>query len=164
VCIRLSSALVGLRGLNSGESTLFTVTLGFGSCIYLTNSIIFVGMDNVIETTLSALADHTRRCVVESLRNGPRRSGELASTCSVSAPVMSRHLRILRASGLVETLTADETDARLRVYRLRPEPFVSLKDWVDYMHAFWKTQLASFKSYAEHKRTLPHSRRKGARS
>jgi DNA-binding transcriptional ArsR family regulator len=41
---------------------------------------------------------------------------------------MSRHLRRLRASGLVETLTADEPDARLRVYRLRPEPFVSLKD------------------------------------
>jgi DNA-binding transcriptional ArsR family regulator len=121
-------------------------------------------MDNLIETTLSALADHTRRCVVESLRNGPRRSGELANACAVSAPVMSRHLRILRASGLVETLTADEPDARLRVYRLRPEPFVSLKDWVDYMHAFWTGQLTSFKDYAERKQTGRHSEPKGPRT
>lgn len=77
---------------------------------------------------------------------------------------MSRHLRILRASGLVETLTSDAPDARLRVYRLRPEPFVSLKDWVDHMHAFWTGQLASFKSYAERKRTGPHSKGKGART
>jgi DNA-binding transcriptional ArsR family regulator len=65
---------------------------------------------------------------LDGASSNPRRSGELANACAVSSPVMSRHLRRLRASGLVETLTADEPHARLRVYRLRPEPFVSLKD------------------------------------
>jgi DNA-binding transcriptional ArsR family regulator len=120
-------------------------------------------MDNHIETTFSALADHTRRCVVESLRKGPMRSGELANSCSVSAPVMSRHLRVLRASGLVEALTAGEQDARLRLYHLRPEPFVALRGWIDHMHAFWTGQLTSFKSYAERKRNEPPSRSKGGK-
>jgi DNA-binding transcriptional ArsR family regulator len=121
-------------------------------------------MNNVLESAFSALADHTRRCVVELLLKGPKRSGELASTCRVSAPVMSRHLRVLRASGLVEALRPGELDARLRVYRLRPEPFVSLKQWADHMHTFWTGQLGSFKSYAERKRIEPHSKRKGART
>jgi len=117
-------------------------------------------MANLIDAAFSALADHTRRSVVESLLRGPKRSGELASGCSVSAPVMSRHLRVLRASGLVEVATPDERDARLRVYRLRPEPFACLKDWVDHATAFWTDQLVSFKAHVENKISDTHTRKK----
>ena len=59
-------------------------------------------MNNELDTTLAALADPTRRQVVELLRERPRRAGELASACAMSSPAMSRHLRMLRASGLVK--------------------------------------------------------------
>ena len=108
-------------------------------------------LDPDLDSTLSALADPTRRKVVDLLRAGPRRAGELAATVEMSAPAMSRHLRVLRASGLVEAELVDD-DARLRVYRLRPERFVALQAWLDQVHAFWGEQLGSFKAHAERTR------------
>jgi len=109
-------------------------------------------MRNDLDTTLAALADPTRRHVVELLRERPRRAGELAAACVMSGPAMSRHLRILRASGLVkvdDTEESVEQDARLRVYRLRPEPFVDLQAWLDQVQAFWSDQLEGFKAHVE---------------
>ena len=98
-----------------------------------------------LDSTLAALADPTRRQVVDLLRSGPRPAGELARSLRVSAPSMSRHLRVLRAGGLVEA-AAVEADARLRLYRLRSEPFTGLDEWLP---RFWDDQLASFKAHAE---------------
>jgi DNA-binding transcriptional ArsR family regulator len=103
-----------------------------------------------LDTTFTALADPIRRQVVELLRERPRRAGELAAACTMSGPAMSRHLRVLRASGLVEVKGEQfEQDARLRVYRLRPEPFVALQDWLDQVQAFWTDQLDAFKAHIE---------------
>ena len=104
-----------------------------------------------LDSTLSAVADPTRWKVVDLLRDGPRRAGELAATVEMSAPAMSRHLRVLRTSGLVEAELVDD-DARLRVYRLRPERFVALQAWLDQVQAFWAEQLGSFKTHAERTR------------
>lgn len=104
-----------------------------------------------LDSTLSALADPTRRRVVDLLREGPRRAGELAAAFDVSAPAMSRHLRVLRTRGLIEEEPAG--DARLRVYRLRPEPFHDLHSWLDEVESFWGEQLESFKSLAESSET-----------
>jgi DNA-binding transcriptional ArsR family regulator len=101
-----------------------------------------------LDATLSALADPTRRRVVDLLRDGPRRAGELASSTAMSAPAMSRHLRVLRVSGVVEAAGVDD-DARLRVYRLRHEPFVALQAWLDQVEAFWGEQLGAFKTHVE---------------
>lgn len=105
-----------------------------------------------LDTTLAALADPTRRHVVELLRERPRRAGELAAACALSGPAMSRHLRVMRASGLVKVDVDEEQveqDARLRVYRLRPEPFVNLQAWLDQVQAFWTDQLEAFKAHVE---------------
>ncbi len=104
-----------------------------------------------VDATLAALADPTRRRVVELLRDHPRRAGELAERVATSAPAMSRHLRVLRATGLVEA-ELDDDDARLRVYRLRPERFVALQAWLDQVQAFWGEQLGAFKAHAERRR------------
>ena len=107
-------------------------------------------MVNDIDTTLAALADPTRRQVVELLRQRPYRAGELAAATSISGPAMSRHLRILRAGGLVEVEEEPaDFDARLRVYRLRPEPFLALGAWLDQVQAFWTDQLGAFKAHVE---------------
>jgi DNA-binding transcriptional ArsR family regulator len=101
-----------------------------------------------VDRTLAALADPTRRRVVELLRDRPRRAGELARRASTSGPAMSRHLRVLRTGGLVEVEPL-ESDARIRVYRLRPQPFEALQRWLP---AFWDGQLEAFKAHAERKR------------
>lgn len=106
-------------------------------------------MVNELDTTLAALADPTRRHVVELLRERPHRAGELAVACAMSGPAMSRHLRVLRTSGLVQVESEEDQDARLRVYRLRPEPFVALQAWLDQMQAFWTEQLEAFKAHVE---------------
>jgi DNA-binding transcriptional ArsR family regulator len=104
-----------------------------------------------VDATLSALADPTRRAVIDLLRKTPRRAGDLANLLSVSPPALSRHLRLLRASGLVQEQTQGE-DARVRVYSLRPEPFQQLRQWLDEVETFWDLQLGSFKVHAERTR------------
>jgi DNA-binding transcriptional ArsR family regulator len=101
-----------------------------------------------LDATLAALADPTRRKVVDLLRTRPRRAGELAAASRMSAPAMSRQLRVLRKRGLVEE-QRDEEDARVRVYRLRPEPFADLKAWLGEVESFWTDQLDAFKAHAE---------------
>lgn len=104
-----------------------------------------------LDETLAALADPTRRGVVELLRREPRRAGDLARAMGASAPAMSRHLRVLRATGLVEEDHQGE-DARVRVYRLRQAPFEQLRAWVVDIEAFWAGQLDAFKEHAERTR------------
>ena len=97
-----------------------------------------------------ALADPTRRRVIELLGDRAHRAGELAAAAGTSAPVMSRHLRILLEAGFV----ADERvpgDARLRVFRLRPEPVTALQAWLDQLQAHWNEQLGAFKRHVETK-------------
>jgi DNA-binding transcriptional ArsR family regulator len=103
---------------------------------------------NDVDAVLAALADPTRRRIVELLRERPHRAGELVSAFEVSAPAVSRHLRVLRRSGLVQEHGVDD-DARVRVYQLRHEPFVALRAWLDQVQAFWTDQLGAFKEHAE---------------
>jgi len=101
-----------------------------------------------LDATLSALADPTRRRVVDLLRKRPRRAGELAAAFRVSPPAMSRHLRVLRTHGIIEEERVED-DARVRIYRLRPERFQELQDWLQEVEAFWSDQLGAFKAHAE---------------
>jgi DNA-binding transcriptional ArsR family regulator len=100
---------------------------------------------------LQALADPTRLGVVQLLGSGPRRAGELADAFRLSAPTMSKHLRVLlRAGVVVDERPAD--DARVRVFRLRPESVVALRAWLDQLQALWDEQLRSFKRHVEGER------------
>lgn len=101
-----------------------------------------------LDGLLVALADPQRRRAVELLRERPRRAGELADALGLSAPAMSRHLRSLKQSGLVEE-THPEFDARVRIYALRREPIAALKGWIDQMESMWVKQLSSFKAHVE---------------
>lgn len=96
-----------------------------------------------VDTTLAALAEPTRRRVVELLLEKPRRPTELAAAINTSLPAMSRHLRVLRKTGLIEEERFDD-DARVRFYHLRPEPFRDLQGWLANMESFWKDQLVSY--------------------
>jgi len=89
-----------------------------------------------LDRTLSALADPTRRRVVELLRDSPRRAGELADSLSVSPSVMSRHLKVLRDSDMVQEASPD-FDVRVRIYSLRSGATAGLRSWLDAVEESW---------------------------
>ena len=101
-----------------------------------------------MEKTFAALGDPTRLSVIHLVRDRPHRAGELASAVQMSAPALSRHLRVLRKSGLI----ADDglaSDARVRLYSLQPAAFATMRVWLDEVEAFWGGQLDAFKLHAE---------------
>ena len=101
-----------------------------------------------VELVFEALADPTRRTVVELLGSAPRRAGELAAAAGTSPPTMSRHLRVLLDAGIVRD-ERPRADARTRVFHLRPESIVALQAWLDQIQAHWNEQLQSFKRHVE---------------
>ena len=105
-----------------------------------------------VDGTLAALAEPTRRHVIDLLRERPRRAGDLARAARVSAPLMSRHLRVLRLHGLVEEEHQDPRDSRIRMYHLRREPFDELRGWLEQVEAFWTDQLGAFRDHVERTR------------
>lgn len=116
-------------------------------------------LDEEVAPLFAALADPTRRVVVQLLGAGPRRAGELADAAGMSPPAMSRHLRVLLQLGVVsDERLAD--DARARVFRLRPESIVPLQAWLDQLQAHWDEQLQSFKRHVE-RRTGEERRARG---
>ena len=86
---------------------------------------------------LEALADPTRRRIVELLAETERDAGEIASHFAVTRPAVSRHLRLLRESGLVRS----RTEAQRRVYSLDPEPLAELDEWLARYRRFWSGRL-----------------------
>lgn len=101
-----------------------------------------------VDAVLSALADPQRRKVVDVLRAGPRSAGDLSRLVGVSAPALSRHLRLLKGSGIVSE-THPDYDARVRVYALRTESLGALKDWLETTERLWADQLTAFKTHLE---------------
>ena len=81
-------------------------------------------------TAIDALSDPTRRQIVMLLGGGPKRAGELAAEVGMSAPAVSRHLRVLLAAAVI-TDERLENDARARVFRLRPESIKAAQSWLD---------------------------------
>src|SRR5580658_9479457 len=101
---------------------------------------------------LSALADPTRRHVMESLRSGPRAVGDIARGMPVSRPAVSQHLKVLKEAGLV----TDRAEGTRRVYYIDPNGLGELRRWLD---QFWDEALESFKGEMA-RVTTPRNRKK----
>jgi DNA-binding transcriptional ArsR family regulator len=86
---------------------------------------------------LEALADPTRRRIVELLAERDRDAGEIASHFRVSRPAVSRHLRVLREHGLVQA----QSVAQRRVYSLDPEPLEEIDAWLAKYRPYWANRL-----------------------
>jgi DNA-binding transcriptional ArsR family regulator len=95
-----------------------------------------------VDGLLEALADPTRRAVVETLSRRPLAAGELAKRVGVSPQALSRHLRLLRSIDLVDGHQSND-DYRVRIYSLRPERLDDLRSWLEDMRSFWAHQLVS---------------------
>jgi DNA-binding transcriptional ArsR family regulator len=90
-----------------------------------------------MEAVLRALADDSRRTILEALVGGPATAGDLAAMLPIARPGVSRHLRVLRETGLVQV----RQDAQRRVYSLRAEPLAEIDEWLGRYCALWEQRL-----------------------
>ena len=97
------------------------------------------------EATFQALADPTRRAVLDLLRRGSQPAGQIADAFPVSRPAISKHLRLLRRAHLVR----EHREGRHRVYQLNPEPLRSVDSWIGQYRNFWTASLNNLKSFVE---------------
>lgn len=97
------------------------------------------------EATFSALADPTRRAVLDLLRRGRQPAGQIAQAFPISRPAISKHLRLLRRAHLV----AEHREGRNRFYQLNPEPLKTVDSWLEQYRVFWSSSLMNLKSFVE---------------
>jgi DNA-binding transcriptional ArsR family regulator len=97
------------------------------------------------DNAFNALADPTRRAVLDLLRAGTRPAGEIARAFPISRPAISKHLKILRRAHLVD----EHRQGRHRFYQLNPEPLKTVDAWLEEYRRFWTANLESLKSFVE---------------
>jgi DNA-binding transcriptional ArsR family regulator len=94
-----------------------------------------------------ALADPTRRAILDALRSGGQPVGRIAEGFRVSRPAISKHVRVLREANLV--LVVESPDGRERVCELNPAPLRQIDGWLDNYRQFWGRKLRNLKNYVE---------------
>lgn len=92
-----------------------------------------------------AIADPTRRAILDAIRHTERSAGEIADLFPVSRPAISRHLRVLREAGLVR----ERREAQSRRYSLDPAPLREVDQWITHYRVFWTARLHDLKRVAE---------------
>src|ERR1700734_2100913 len=97
------------------------------------------------EATFQALADPTRRAVLDLLRRGSQPAGQIAEAFPVSRPAISKHLRLLRRAHLVR----EHREGRNRIYHLNPEPLRAVDSWIEQYRSFWSASLTNLKAFVE---------------
>lgn len=101
--------------------------------------------------TYQALADDTRRSIIEMLARGELNAGSIADAFAVSRPAISRHLRVLRESGLVSA----RGERQQRLYRLEPGPLAEVQQWTARYSTFWSDRLDRLADQVENTEETP---------
>jgi len=105
-----------------------------------------------LDPIFNALADATRRAILARLAQGEATVGALSEPFSISAPAISRHLKVLERASLI----TNERNGKERVCRLRPDTLASAQEWLDFSNRFWNA------SFARLDRRLKKSRKENA--
>ncbi|MGA7704717.1 MAG: metalloregulator ArsR/SmtB family transcription factor [Solirubrobacteraceae bacterium] len=98
--------------------------------------------------TFQVLAEPNRQAILELLRDGERPVGELVERLDLSQPAVSKHLKVLKDAGMVET----RPDAQRRLYRIRPEPLAELDEWLAGYRGLWSTSLDLLEDHLDKRR------------
>ena len=101
-----------------------------------------------LSATLSALADPTRRAILDQLRTGDAPVMQLAAAFEMTRPAVSRHLRVLRDARLVRERRGG-ADGRQRIYQLTPGPLREVAQWAEEYNVFWRDGLSRLKRHVE---------------
>ncbi len=97
------------------------------------------------EDLFAVLAEPTRRRILEVLRGSDRSVGELVGSLGISQPTMSKHLKVLREAGFVSSRTA----AQQRIYRIDPQPFRAVDEWLAPYRRLWTDHLDALERHLD---------------
>ncbi len=98
-----------------------------------------------MESVFEIIAEPNRRAILSLLVSSQQSVGEIERQLRMSQPTVSKHLRVLREAGFVESTV----DAQRRLYRLKPEPFQTLDTWLDQFRRFWSTHVDALERYLD---------------
>ena len=98
-----------------------------------------------VESVFDIIAEPNRRAILSLLVSSQQSVGEIERQLSMSQPTVSKHLRVLREAGFVESTV----DAQRRLYRLKPEPFQALDDWLAQFRRFWSAHVDALERHLD---------------
>lgn len=107
-----------------------------------------------MESSFAIVAEPNRRAILSLLAVSERSVGEIEQRLRMPQTSVSKHLRVLREAGLVES----RVEAQRRVYRIRPEPLREMDDWLDPFRRFWSNHVDALERHLEHMETDPKKR------
>jgi DNA-binding transcriptional ArsR family regulator len=100
---------------------------------------------NRVESVFEIIAEPNRRAILSLLVSSQRSVGEIERQLCMSQPTVSKHLRVLRDAGFVESMV----DAQRRLYRLRPEPFQEMDAWLAPFRRFWSAHVDALERHLD---------------
>src|SRR2546428_8933137 len=109
-----------------------------------------------MESAFAILAEPNRRALLHLLASSERSVGELERQLRMPQPSVSKHLRVLREAGFVES----RVDAQRRVYRLRPEPFMEVDSWLATFRRFWSAHVDALERHPDRLERQPAPQRR----
>ena len=113
-----------------------------------------------MESVFQIIAEPNRRAILSLLISSQQSVGEIERHLRMSQPTVSKHLRVLRDAGFVESTV----DAQRRLYRLKPEPFQELDAWLDQFRRFWSDHVDALERYLDRmNQTVRPKRKTGSR-
>jgi DNA-binding transcriptional ArsR family regulator len=98
-----------------------------------------------VESAFEVIAEPNRRAILGLLASSQRSVGEIEHQLAIPQPAVSKHLRVLREAGFVES----RVDAQRRFYRLRPEPFREMDTWLAQFHRFWNAHVDALERHLD---------------
>ena len=128
--------------------------------VYTLTSICSMEYTKRVESVFEIIAEPNRRAILSLLVSSQQSVGEIERQLRMTQPTVSKHLRVLREAGFVESTV----DAQRRLYRLKPEPFREMDAWLAPFRQFWSAHLDALERHldrmAQSTRTKRKTRRK----
>ena len=109
-----------------------------------------------MESTFATIAEPNRRAILSLLASSERSVGEIEEHLQLTQPSVSKHLRVLREAGFVES----RVDAQRRLYRIRPEPLMEVDAWLAPFRRFWSVHVDALERHLDRMQTVPRRQRK----
>ncbi|MFL6603711.1 MAG: ArsR/SmtB family transcription factor [Steroidobacteraceae bacterium] len=109
-----------------------------------------------MESTFAIIAEPSRRAILSLLASSERSVGDIEEELNLSQPSVSKHLRVLREAGFVES----RVDAQRRLYRIKPEPLMEIDAWLAPFRRFWSVHIDALERHLDHMSPVPRRKRK----
>jgi DNA-binding transcriptional ArsR family regulator len=109
-----------------------------------------------MESSFATIAEPNRRAILSLLASSERSVGEIEEQLQLPQPSVSKHLRVLREAGFVES----RVDAQRRLYRIRPEPLMEVDAWLAPFRRFWSMHVDALERHLDRMNQVPRGKGK----